>query len=220
MRLESNNLCMRLVWTWQEVQCPYLLWLCMILCCSASRKPLSVQEDLLPHWCGTGCRQNSRWCQRYEDRPHVYQWTQNLWAQRYALTALVGHLMIFDLELPLIFGRDWSIVHTETATCACGACAEWRRAGAWDSQWDCAHTFSCWAGCSLWYCAAGDGGLLLPLQFPDPPESRFWAVDLSLQYDHVRISTLAKHLVDSIMNELPQVIRNGDPEQSYPGNHA
>ncbi|XP_052818701.1 cysteine desulfurase-like [Mya arenaria] len=38
-----------------------------------------------------------------------------------------------------------------------------------------------------------------------------------MEYDHVRISRLADRLIDRITSQLPQVIRNGDPEHSYPG---
>lgn len=38
-----------------------------------------------------------------------------------------------------------------------------------------------------------------------------------MSYDHKRISRLSDMLVDSIQSRIPQVIRNGDPERSYPG---
>ena len=38
-----------------------------------------------------------------------------------------------------------------------------------------------------------------------------------LQYDHRRISKLANQLIDTITAKVPQVIRNGDPEQTFPG---
>lgn len=38
-----------------------------------------------------------------------------------------------------------------------------------------------------------------------------------MEYDHRRITSLAERLMSKIFKELPQVIRNGDPEQSYPG---
>jgi len=36
-------------------------------------------------------------------------------------------------------------------------------------------------------------------------------------YDASHVEGLSKRLIDRIMAELPQVIRNGDPEQTYPG---
>ncbi|XP_036957895.1 cysteine desulfurase, mitochondrial [Acanthopagrus latus] len=38
-----------------------------------------------------------------------------------------------------------------------------------------------------------------------------------MEYDHQRVSTLANRLVQKIMNGLPDVIMNGDPQQRYPG---
>ncbi|KAM8756483.1 cysteine desulfurase [Acanthopagrus schlegelii] len=38
-----------------------------------------------------------------------------------------------------------------------------------------------------------------------------------MEYDHLRVSTLANRLVQKIMNGLPDVIMNGDPQQRYPG---
>lgn len=38
-----------------------------------------------------------------------------------------------------------------------------------------------------------------------------------MEYDHARIKTLSDHLVNKIQSALPMVIRNGDPEKSYPG---
>nr|XP_020466874.1 cysteine desulfurase, mitochondrial [Monopterus albus] len=38
-----------------------------------------------------------------------------------------------------------------------------------------------------------------------------------MEYDHCRVSMLAKRLVQKIMSEVPDVIMNGDPEQRYPG---
>lgn len=46
------------------------------------------------------------------------------------------------------------------------------------------------------------------------------ACELSLsemEYDHKRVSMLSKRLVDKIMTNLPNVVRNGDDEQTYPG---
>ena len=37
------------------------------------------------------------------------------------------------------------------------------------------------------------------------------------QYDHKRISALSQRLIDRITSKVPQVIRNGDPEKTYPG---
>ena len=37
------------------------------------------------------------------------------------------------------------------------------------------------------------------------------------QYDHARIKSLSDRLVNKIQAALPMVIRNGDPERSYPG---
>ncbi|KAI8905868.1 pyridoxal phosphate-dependent transferase [Gorgonomyces haynaldii] len=36
------------------------------------------------------------------------------------------------------------------------------------------------------------------------------------QYDHQHISKLSKHLISSL-SEIPEVVRNGDPDRSYPG---
>ncbi|XP_070575777.1 cysteine desulfurase-like [Ptychodera flava] len=38
-----------------------------------------------------------------------------------------------------------------------------------------------------------------------------------MEYDHKRIKALSDRLVNRIMSEVPQVIRNGDAEQTYPG---
>jgi len=38
-----------------------------------------------------------------------------------------------------------------------------------------------------------------------------------MEYDHARVSYLADRLISKITSELPEVIRNGDPEQNYPG---
>ncbi|XP_066252488.1 cysteine desulfurase, mitochondrial [Euwallacea similis] len=38
-----------------------------------------------------------------------------------------------------------------------------------------------------------------------------------MQYDHIRIETLSKRLMDKIFGELTHVIRNGDPVHTYPG---
>ncbi|XP_066442591.1 cysteine desulfurase isoform X1 [Eleutherodactylus coqui] len=38
-----------------------------------------------------------------------------------------------------------------------------------------------------------------------------------LEYDHKRISYLSQRLVKNIMNNIPEVVLNGDPEQRYPG---
>ncbi|KPP80187.1 Cysteine desulfurase, mitochondrial precursor-like [Scleropages formosus] len=38
-----------------------------------------------------------------------------------------------------------------------------------------------------------------------------------MEYDHKRVSVLAKRLVEKITSELPDVVMNGDPEQRYPG---
>ncbi|KAL4648918.1 cysteine desulfurase, mitochondrial [Arapaima gigas] len=38
-----------------------------------------------------------------------------------------------------------------------------------------------------------------------------------MEYDHRRVSVLAKRLVEKITSELPDVVMNGDPEQRYPG---
>jgi cysteine desulfurase len=38
-----------------------------------------------------------------------------------------------------------------------------------------------------------------------------------MAYDHKRISYLSKRLIDGIMGSLEHVVRNGDPESSYPG---
>ncbi|XP_013783791.1 cysteine desulfurase, mitochondrial-like [Limulus polyphemus] len=38
-----------------------------------------------------------------------------------------------------------------------------------------------------------------------------------MSYDHARLEHISRRLVDKIMAELPDVIRNGDPEHSYPG---
>uniref|UniRef100_A0A8B9FQV8 cysteine desulfurase n=1 Tax=Amazona collaria TaxID=241587 RepID=A0A8B9FQV8_9PSIT len=39
-----------------------------------------------------------------------------------------------------------------------------------------------------------------------------------MEYDHKRISQLAERLVTKIMNEIPDVVMNGDKEHRYPGN--
>ncbi|XP_076374206.1 nfs1 cysteine desulfurase isoform X3 [Tachypleus tridentatus] len=38
-----------------------------------------------------------------------------------------------------------------------------------------------------------------------------------MSYDHARLEHISKRLTDKIMAELPDVVRNGDPEHSYPG---
>ncbi len=38
-----------------------------------------------------------------------------------------------------------------------------------------------------------------------------------LSYDHKRIESLSKRLVDKIMTEVPNVVRNGDPNETYSG---
>lgn len=38
-----------------------------------------------------------------------------------------------------------------------------------------------------------------------------------MEYDHARIKNLSDRLVNKIQAALPMVIRNGDPEKSYPG---
>nr|XP_033819720.1 cysteine desulfurase, mitochondrial isoform X2 [Geotrypetes seraphini] len=38
-----------------------------------------------------------------------------------------------------------------------------------------------------------------------------------MEYDHRRISLLADRLINKIMNEIPDVVMNGDPEHHYPG---
>jgi cysteine desulfurase len=38
-----------------------------------------------------------------------------------------------------------------------------------------------------------------------------------MKYDHERISRLSKRLIDTVMENLPEVVRNGDPVLSYPG---
>ncbi|XP_005105818.1 cysteine desulfurase, mitochondrial [Aplysia californica] len=38
-----------------------------------------------------------------------------------------------------------------------------------------------------------------------------------MEYDSKRVETLSKRLIDQIMAECPQVIRNGDSKQTYPG---
>lgn len=38
-----------------------------------------------------------------------------------------------------------------------------------------------------------------------------------MEYDHSRVSALARRLVEKITSETPDVIMNGDPEQRYPG---
>ncbi|KAI8520118.1 cysteine desulfurase [Branchiostoma belcheri] len=38
-----------------------------------------------------------------------------------------------------------------------------------------------------------------------------------MEYDHARITSLSERLINKIMSALPQVVRNGDSEQSYPG---
>ncbi|XP_045191621.2 cysteine desulfurase-like [Mercenaria mercenaria] len=46
------------------------------------------------------------------------------------------------------------------------------------------------------------------------------ACDLAMQemeYDHRRISSLSQRLIDRITEKVPHVIRNGDPEKTYPG---
>ena len=42
-------------------------------------------------------------------------------------------------------------------------------------------------------------------------------VVLLLQYDHKRISALSQRLIDRITDKVTQVIRNGDPDKTYPG---
>lgn len=38
-----------------------------------------------------------------------------------------------------------------------------------------------------------------------------------MAYDHAWMEKLSARLMDKIMSRLPQVIRNGDPIQTYPG---
>jgi len=38
-----------------------------------------------------------------------------------------------------------------------------------------------------------------------------------MEYDHAWMEKLSNRLLEKIMTALPQVIRNGDPLQSYPG---
>ncbi|XP_789397.4 cysteine desulfurase, mitochondrial [Strongylocentrotus purpuratus] len=38
-----------------------------------------------------------------------------------------------------------------------------------------------------------------------------------MEYDHKRISALSERLIHKITSELPDVIRNGDPDETYPG---
>jgi len=38
-----------------------------------------------------------------------------------------------------------------------------------------------------------------------------------LQYDYEHVNKLANYLIDRVCSELPMIIRNGDPEQTYPG---
>merc|ERR1711992_210879 len=38
-----------------------------------------------------------------------------------------------------------------------------------------------------------------------------------MEYDHKRIKYLSERLVNKIMNALPQVVQNGDPDGGYPG---
>lgn len=38
-----------------------------------------------------------------------------------------------------------------------------------------------------------------------------------MAYDHAWMEKLAKRFLDKIYSKLTHVIRNGDPEQSYPG---
>ena len=40
---------------------------------------------------------------------------------------------------------------------------------------------------------------------------------MCVQYDSKRVGELSHRLVDRIMAECPQVVRNGDPEHMYPG---
>ena len=40
----------------------------------------------------------------------------------------------------------------------------------------------------------------------------------SLQFDHQHVRRLSKRLVDSITSRIPDVVRNGDPDQTYEGN--
>ncbi|XP_054723140.1 cysteine desulfurase-like [Uloborus diversus] len=40
---------------------------------------------------------------------------------------------------------------------------------------------------------------------------------IEMDYDSKRIGELSKRLVNGIMNEVPHVVQNGDPEMSYPG---
>lgn len=37
------------------------------------------------------------------------------------------------------------------------------------------------------------------------------------QYDYAHVQRLSKMLVDGITSQIPDVIRNGDPEKNYPG---
>ncbi|XP_064598892.1 cysteine desulfurase-like [Liolophura sinensis] len=38
-----------------------------------------------------------------------------------------------------------------------------------------------------------------------------------MEYDHKRINMLSKRLIDRITSQVPNVIRNGDPDKTYPG---
>lgn len=40
---------------------------------------------------------------------------------------------------------------------------------------------------------------------------------LFFKYDYKRIKSLSDRLIKKLCSALPYVIRNGDPEQSYPG---
>lgn len=40
---------------------------------------------------------------------------------------------------------------------------------------------------------------------------------LEMAYDHEYITSLSKMLLDQIYGQLSHVIRNGDPEETYPG---
>lgn len=40
---------------------------------------------------------------------------------------------------------------------------------------------------------------------------------IEMNYDARRIEALSKRLLDQIMTELPHVIKNGDPNETYPG---
>ena len=41
-----------------------------------------------------------------------------------------------------------------------------------------------------------------------------------LQYDYAHVQRLSKKLVEGITSQIPDVIRNGDPERTYPGTHS